>query len=347
MMALLHRALLAQNLRYQLAIQTQYAGMGMVRNFSAAKPDMALIKELRAASGAPIKDVKAALEEGGWDMDAAFAALRKKGLAAAAKKGDRTTLEGLVGLAEGGNRAAMVEVNCETDFVARNDKFQSLLGLVAQAALDADPSAVDPTTSELSADGIAAVKVPSGMSINEAVADVAGTMRENMQFRRAFLLHTTGVVGSYLHTSPSPGLGRIGAMVALEAADGSSLDGEGGEKVRDLGKKLAMHVVAAKPQFLDRHSVTPEALEAEKKMLTEQAAATGKPANIIEKMVMGRMGKYYEEFCLLDQKYVMDDGKSISAVVKEMGKEVGKELKLTKYVRIGVGEGKTGGEEAE
>mmetsp|Transcript_41820 Transcript_41820/g.108259 ORF Transcript_41820/g.108259 Transcript_41820/m.108259 type:complete len:354 (-) Transcript_41820:147-1208(-) len=343
---LLHRFMSAhrQQLRGLWLLQQQQAAHGAIRHL-ASKPDvMALVKELRARSGAPIKDVKAALEEGGWDMEAAFAALRKKGLAAAAKKGDRTTLEGLVALAEGAGRGALVEVNCETDFVARNDTFQSLLGNVAQAALTADATAVDAATCEILPVGVEAVRLPNGQTVGEAVAEVAGTVRENVQFRRALLVESNGALGTYLHSSPAPGLGRIAAMVSLEAADGSALEGAVAAAAGDLARKLAMHVVAAKPAFLDRGTVSSEALEAETAVLSEQAAASGKPPAIVEKMVLGRLSKFYEEVCLLDQKFVMDDSKTISKVVKEAGVKLGVELRLTKYVRVGVGEGKTASE---
>ena len=316
-----------------------------VRCLSAAgKPDLAMIKELRERSGAPVKDVKAALEEGGWDMDLAFQALRKKGLAAAAKKGGRAAEEGLVGIASGPGASALVEINCETDFVARNEKFQSLLTAAAQAVLASeDVSLADSVTHELPAEVASTLKVESGPTISEAVAEVGGTVRENVQFCRAFKLQTDcGVISSYLHTSPAAGLGRIGAMVVLEAADGSPLEGDTADKVQELGKKLAMHVTAVKPLFLDRDSVSPEALEAEKKLLTEQAAASGKPANIIEKMVTGRLSKFYEEFCLVDQKFVMDDSMKVSALLKAAGKDIGKELKLVSFLRAQVGERSSG-----
>ena len=318
---------------------------------ASAKPkaDMAKIKELRERSGAPVKDVKAALEVGGWDMDQAFAELRKKGLAAAAKKGGRAAEEGLVGIAAGPHAVSLVEINCETDFVARNEKFQSLVGAVAESALSAphaDAAAGASSQFRLSEETLAGLKVgPSGIPLSEAVAEVGGTVRENVQFCRAFRIQqsasTGGVISTYLHTSPAPGLGRIGAIVAIEASSPSDLGApEVRKTIEDIGKKIAMHVVAAKPQFLDRRSVTAEALEAEKKLLTEQAAASGKPPAIVEKMVMGRMNKYYEEFCLAEQKFVMDDSMTVSKVLQAVGKDLGlkEPLKLTGYIRAEVGE---------
>lgn len=218
---------------------------------------------------------------------------------------------------------------------------------MAQAALSADISAVDSLSCEVAPDGVAGLSLASGQTVGDAVAEVAGTVRENVQFRRAFLLETSGALGTYLHTSPAPGLGRIGALVALEAADGSPLGADAAAAAAELGRKLAMHVVAAKPTFLDRAGVAPEALEAEKAVLTEQAASSGKPPAIVEKMVAGRLGKFYEEVCLLEQKFVMDDSKTVGKVVAEAGKELGVDLKLTKYVRVAVGEGKNEPAEAE
>lgn len=265
--------------------------------------------------------------------------LRQKGLAAAAKKGGRAAEEGLVGVAESRRAVSLVEINCETDFVARNDKFCRLMGNVAQSVLAADAASIDPHTHQLLPHAAEALKISSGENMLDAVAEVAGTVRENVQFRRAFRLETQGgVLVSYLHTSPAPGLGRIGAVLALEAEDGSTLEGEAAEKVASLGKKIAMHIAAVRPLFLDRSSVSKDVLEVEKKLLTEQAAASGKPPAIIEKMVMGRLSKYYEEFCLMEQKFVMDDSLKVAAVVKQAGIELGKSLKVAGYVRAEVGE---------
>ncbi|KAK9808957.1 hypothetical protein WJX72_007019 [[Myrmecia] bisecta] len=300
---------------------------------------MALIRDLREKSGAPISDVKAALVEAQWSIDNAFQALRKKGLAAATKKASRHAAEGLVGIAKGDGAAAVVEINSETDFVARNDQFRHLVGSVAAAALRAEAALPSGNIGELDIESLAAAPTTSGSSVGDAVSDVAGTVRENIKLRRAHRLSCPdGVIASYLHTSPAPGLGRMGALVALQDAQGP-IGAEKATRVEELGTKLAMHAVAVKPLFLSRASVSKEALEAEKDVLREQAAKTGKPANIIEKMLQGRLNKYYEENCFLEQKFVMDDSKKVQAVVKELGQELDLDLQLSGFVRLQCGEG--------
>jgi elongation factor Ts len=283
-----------------------------------------LVKELREKTGAGMMDCKKALGETAGDIEAAIDWLRKKGLAAAAKKAGRVAAEGLVGVATAGPKGVVVEVNAETDFVARNEQFQAFVAAVGQAALAAGTDVE--TLKKAACPG-------AGKSVEEQLTALIATVGENMNLRRAAGLEVSqGVVASYMHASAAPGLGKIGVLVALESAGDQA-------KLAELGKQIAMHVAAANPLFLDSSSVDPAALDRERAVLSEQAAASGKPANVIEKMVEGRVRKYYEEVCLLEQVFVIDQESKIAKVVETLGKQLGTPVKLTGFVRLALGEG--------
>ncbi|HLO77045.1 MAG TPA: translation elongation factor Ts [Magnetospirillum sp.] len=284
----------------------------------------ALVKELREKTGAGMMDCKKALAEVAGDIEAAIDWLRKKGLAAAAKKAGRVAAEGLVAVAAGGTKGVAVEVNAETDFVARNDQFQGFVSTFAQVSLEKGDDV----------EVLKAAEFPgAGKSVQEQLTALIATIGENMNIRRAVRLEVSqGVVATYVHSAIAPGLGKIGVLVALESAGDTA-------KLEALGKQIAMHVAAANPLFLDSASVDQSALEREKTVLTEQALASGKPANVVEKMVEGRIRKYYEEVCLLDQVFVIDQETKISKVVENAAKDVGAPVKLTGFARYALGEG--------
>ncbi|KAL4434430.1 hypothetical protein ABPG75_000871 [Micractinium tetrahymenae] len=310
-----------------------------LRGYAVPSNQLQLIKELRERTGAPMTDVKTALQAANWDLDAAVAELRKKGLAAASKKAFRHAAEGLVGLAKGDGAAAVVEINSETDFVARNDQFRSLVGCAAAAALGV--AALRPgSSSELAEDALAAAAMPDGSgSLADAVVGVAGSVRENVKLRRGFRLEAPGgVIGTYLHGSVAPGLARIAGLVALQSGSGA-LAGDAAAQAQELAQKLAMQVVGATPKYLDRSAVPAEALEAESRVLREQALKSGKPEKIVDKIVAGRLDKYYGEVCLLEQAYIMDGDLQVRDVLKQSGKQLGADLKITGFVRVQVGEG--------
>lgn len=283
-----------------------------------------MIKELRESTGAGMLDCKKALEEANGDMDAAIDWLRKKGLSKAAKKSGRTTAEGLVAVAANTNetRAVVVEVNSETDFVARNELFQNFVRDVSQVA------AKDATLVE-----DLAQKQMNGKTIAENLTDMIAGIGENMTLRRmAHLEVSKGLIATYVHNAVQPALGKIGVLVALES-DAPA------DKLRELGKKLAMHVAAAKPEALDIASVDASSLERERNVLSDQARASGKPEEMIQKMVDGRIRKFYEEVVLNEQTFIMDGETKISKVVEAAAKEAGAPIKLAGFVRFGLGEG--------
>ncbi len=282
-----------------------------------------LVKELRDKTGAGMMDCKKALGETNGDLEAAVDWLRTKGLAAAAKKAGRVASEGLIGVAASGTKGVVVELNSETDFVSRNDKFQEFVRSVTQVALG---------NSEIEALQNAAYP-GTGRTVAEETTHQIATIGENMNLRRvAGLSVSQGVVASYVHAATAPGLGKIGVLVALESA------GDQG-KLEALGKQIAMHVAAASPLFLDTASVDNAALDRERAVLTEQAAASGKPANVVEKMVEGRIRKYYEEVVLLEQVFVIDQENKVGKVVEQAAKDVGAAVALTGFVRYALGEG--------
>lgn len=284
----------------------------------------ALVKELREKTGAGMMDCKKALAETSGDLEGAIDWLRKKGLAAAAKKAGRVAAEGLVAVAGAGTAAAVVEVNAETDFVARNDKFQDFAKGVAEVALTVDGEI----------DALKAANYPgTERNVEEQVTHMIATIGENMALRRSAALKVgKGVVASYVHSAIQPGLGKIGVLVALES------EGDAG-RLEEVGKQIAMHVAAANPQYLNREAVDTSALDRERDVLSEQARASGKPEDIIAKMVEGRLRKYYEEVCLLEQVYVIDGESKVNKVVEALAKEVGKPVALTGFVRFALGEG--------
>ncbi len=283
-----------------------------------------LVKELREKTGAGMMDCKRALGETAGDLEGAVDWLRKKGLAAAAKKAGRVASEGLVGAATRGKVGALVEINSETDFVARNDIFQHFVRTVTEAALGAGD--------EL--ERLKATSFPgSGRNIGDELTHMIATIGENMALRRARRLEVkNGVVVSYVHGSLAPGLGKIGVLVALEST------GDHG-KLAAVGRALAMHVAAANPQFLDVASVDKAVLERERDVLREQARASGKADAILEKMVEGRLRKFYEDVVLLEQTYVRDQESRVKQVVDAAAKEVGASVRVTGFVRFALGEG--------
>ena len=288
-----------------------------------AEISAALVKELREKTGAGMMDCKKALSETGGDLENAFDWLRKKGLAAAAKKAGRVAAEGLIGLAVEGTRGALVEVNTETDFVARNEQFQSFVREVTKLALGVD-----------SLDALAGATYPGeGKTVAEKLTQLIATVGENMTLRRmARLSVSRGAVAGYVHNAQGPGLGRIGVLVAIESAGDAA-------KLAALGKQLAMHVAAASPQALDIKSIDPAAVERERAVLTEQARASGRPEEIIAKMVEGRLRKFYEEVVLLEQTYVIDNESKVKAAVAAASKEAGAAIEIVGFSRLAVGEG--------
>ena len=282
------------------------------------------VKNLREKTGAGMMDAKKALEAANGDIEAAVDALRAKGLATAAKKSSRTAAEGLVGVAVSGTKGVAVEVNSETDFVAKNDKFQDFVRKVTEVALAEGSSDVE---------ALKGVSYPDGGTVSDKLTDNVATIGENQQIRR--LKHVSvneGVVVPYMHNAQAPNLGKIGVLVALEStADKAALEA--------LGKQLAMHIAAAFPQALDADGLDSEVIERERKIAAEKAAESGKPAEVQAKMVEGAIGKFAKENALLSQVFVMDNKTPISEVVAKAGKDAGAAIVLKDYVRFQLGEG--------
>jgi elongation factor Ts len=278
----------------------------------------ALVKDLREKTGAGMMDCKRALIETTGDVEAAVDWLRTRGLAAAAKKSGRVAAEGLVGVVSAPARAAMVEVNAETDFVARNQTFQAYVEAVAKIALQVGEDL----------DAIKAAPFPgSGRTVADELTHMVATIGENMNIRRARVLSVTGcVVATYVHNTLKPGLGKIGVLVAVEGTGEMAA-------LETLGRQVGMHIAASTPEAIDIDGVDPAALEREKAVLTEQARASGRPDNIIEKMVEGRIRKFYEEVVLLEQVWVHDGESRVKAVLAKAG------VKLTGFARFKLGEG--------
>ena len=284
----------------------------------------ALVKELREKSGAGMMDCKRALEDSKGDLEAAFDGLRKKGLAAAAKKAGRVAAEGLIGVATAGKAGVVVEVNSETDFVARNELFQNFVREVAKLAVAADRDVEALKTASFAG---------NGKTVEGELTDLIGRIGENMMVRRVCRLSVAqGHVASYVHNSISPGLGKMGVLVVLES-------GASDEVLAPLGRQLAMHVAAANPQYLDTASVPGAALERERAVLRDQAATTGKSEDIVERMVEGRLRKFYEESVLLDQVFVIDGESRVGKVVDAESKAAGTPIKIAAFVRFSLGEG--------
>jgi len=283
----------------------------------------ALVKELREKSGAGMMDCKKALAETDGDMEAAIDWLRTKGLATAAKKSGRVASEGLVAFAVDGTKGAVIELNAETDFVARNTEFQEFASTLAGLALAAGDL-----------DALTAADYPdTGRNVAEELTHKIATIGENMSLRRMAAVSVgSGAVVSYMHNATAAGLGRIGVLVALES-------GAGADVLEQLGKQIAMHIAATAPASLSVDDLDKDMVQRERDVLIEQAKASGKPQEIAEKMVEGRMKKYYKEVVLLEQVSVIDGETQISDVVAKAGKDAGAEIALTGFVRFNLGEG--------
>tara|TARA_B100000676_G_scaffold149995_1_gene148224 strand:- start:3393 stop:4319 length:927 start_codon:yes stop_codon:yes gene_type:complete len=283
-----------------------------------------LVKELRDKTGAGMMDCKKALVETAGNLEEAVDFLRKNGLAAAAKKSGRVASEGLIGVATKDGIGALVEINAETDFVARNDDFQSFVLTVAGIMLDGVGNIEE------------AVDAPfpgTERSVGEQLTHNIATIGENMSMRRGETISVEqGCVVSYIHNALSAGLGKIGVLVALESTGNKT-------SLEQLGKQIAMHVAAARPEALSVESISAESVERERNVLIEQAKASGKPDNIIEKMVEGRLRKYYEEVALMEQTFVIDNETKISKVVEKAANDVGAPVFLTGFLRYELGEG--------
>ncbi len=283
----------------------------------------AQVKELRDLTGAGMMDCKAALAETNGDMEAAVDWLRKKGIAKADKKAGRTAAEGLIGVEPGLREAAIVEVNSETDFVARNDAFQQIVTNVAKVALAHDNT-----------EAVTNAKYPgSDKTVADAIKDAIGTIGENMAFRRSQKLSVEqGAVATYVHNSVADNLGKLGVLVAIETTGDAT-------KAAAFGRQVAMHVAATNPLALSVEELDPAAVEREKAIFSEQARASGKPENVIEKMIEGRLRKFYEEVVLLKQAFVINPDLTVEAALKAAEKEIGAPAKITAYVRFALGEG--------
>ncbi len=281
-----------------------------------------MVKELRESTGAGMMDCKAALTESNGEMQAAQDWLRKKGLAKAAKKAGRVAAEGLIGVQVVGTKGVVVEVNSETDFVARNDLFQGLVKMIADVALSAGTDV----------EKIKAAKVGS-ITVADAIADTIAKIGENMTLRRAASLSVKqGAVGSYVHSSVVDGLGKIGVLVALESSGKT-------DELVSLGRMVAMHVAASNPQAIEASGLDPAVVARERDVLADKFKAQGKPANVIEKIVEFGLKTFYKEVCLLEQVYVHDDKKNVAQALKEAEGKVGGPIKIAGFVRYALGEG--------
>lgn len=281
----------------------------------------AMVKELRDKTGAGMMDCKTALAETNGDVEAAVDWLRKKGLAKAAKKSGRVAAEGLVALAIEGTKGVVVEVNAETDFVARNDQFQALAANIARVGLTVGDDI----------EAIKAAAYPGGGTVADAIANAIATIGENMTLRRAAAVSVPqGVVASYIHNASGEGLGRIGVLVGLNSTGKA-------DELAALGRQIAMHIAAASPLALDPAGLDPATVEREKAILGEKHA--GKPANVIEKIVESGLKTYYKEVCLLDQAFIHDPSKTVAQALKEAEGKVGAPVSLTGFVRYSLGEG--------
>ncbi|GGG24216.1 translation elongation factor Ts [Chelatococcus composti] len=281
----------------------------------------AMVKELRDKTGAGMMDCKAALAETNGDVEAAVDWLRKKGLAKAAKKSGRVAAEGLVAVAIEGTKGVVVEVNAETDFVARNDQFQALAANIARVGLTVGDDV----------EAIKAAAYPGGGTVAEAIANAIATIGENMTLRRAASISVPqGVVASYIHNAAGENLGRIGVLVGLSSTGKT-------KELATLGRQIAMHIAAASPLALDPAGLDPATVEREKAILSEKHA--GKPANVIEKIVESGLKTYYKEVCLLDQAFIHDPSKTVAQVLKEAEGKAGAPVSLTGFVRYSLGEG--------
>lgn len=284
----------------------------------------AQVKELRDLTGAGMMDCKTALNETNGDMEAAVDWLRAKGISKADKKSGRTAAEGLIGVASGNAEAVVVEVNSETDFVARNSAFQEIVGNIAKVALGTDGSV----------EAVAGANYPdSAKTVADTIKDAIGTIGENMTLRRSAKLSVkAGAVATYVHNAVAENMGKIGVLVAIET-EGNA------EAAASFGRQVAMHVAATGPLALTEKDVDPAAVERERAIFTEQARQSGKPDNIVEKMVEGRIRKYYEEVVLLKQAFVINPDLTIEKALAEAEKEIGAKAEIAGFVRFALGEG--------
>ena len=281
-----------------------------------------MVRDLREKTGAGMMDCKAALEATAGDEEAAVDWLRKKGIAKAAKKADRVAADGLIGVAREGTKGVLVEVNSETDFVARNDLFQGLVKMIAQVALKVGANA----------DAIKAAKAGS-ITVTEAIADTVAKVGENMTLRRAAGLNVDkGVVASYVHNTVADGLGKIGVLVGLDSQGKA-------EELAELGRKIAMHVAAASPLAVDPAGLDPAVVAREQSVLADKFRAQGKPEAMIGKIVESGLKTFYKEVCLLDQPYIHDPAKSVAQAAKDAEGKAGAPIKITGFVRFALGEG--------
>ena len=282
------------------------------------------VKELRDATGVGMMDCKKALAETNGDIEAAVDWLRTRGLAKAAKKAGRVAAEGLVGIVVEGTRGAIVEVNSETDFVARNDQFQTIVGNIAKLALESGGDVH--VLSEMPYPG-------SGRSVSAELTDAIAKIGENMNLRRSAMVEVKdGVIGSYVHNAVKPGMGKLGILVGLESSGDKAV-------LAGLGKQLAMHIANTRPLSVSPEDIDPEVVARERAIFTEQAKESGKPAEIIEKMVEGRVRKFYEEATLLAQTFVIDGESKVGDVVKRAEKDAGAPITVTRFVCYALGEG--------
>ena len=289
-----------------------------------------LVRQLRERTGAGMMDCKKALNDTDGDIDAAVDWLRKKGLSQAAKKAGRTAAEGLVGVHAEGTKGAAVEVNCETDFVARNENFQAFVAELAKLAYD----------QEAETDALMQATFPStGRKVEDELTQQIAALGENMKISRAKVMKVSqGAVAAYVHNQLAPNQGKIGVLVALEA-------GAAPDKLEATAKQVAMHVAAVNPAAISQDQIDPQLVEREKQVLKDQARESGKPENIIEKMVEGRMRKFYEENALLDQTFVVDGESRVGDMLDKLGKDLGTEIEVTGMVRYQLGETQTDGDE--
>jgi elongation factor Ts len=281
-----------------------------------------MVKELRDKTGAGMMDCKAALGETKGDLEQAVDWLRKKGLAKAANKAGRVAADGLIGVAVTASKGVLVEVNSETDFVARNDFFQGLVRMIADVAL----------TAGTNVDDILKAKIGS-KTVADAIAESIAKIGENMTLRRAASLAVgTGIIASYAHASVAEGLGKIGVLVALESTGKK-------DELAAIGRNIAMHVAASNPQAIDPSGLDPDLVRREKEVLGDKAKAQGKPANVIDKIIESGLKTFYKEVCLLDQPYVREPDKSVAQALKEAEGKAGAPIKVTGFVRFALGEG--------
>lgn len=283
----------------------------------------ALVKQLRDATGAGMMDCKKALTETDGDLEAAIDWLRAKGISKAEKKSGRTAAEGLIGVASNGGEAVIVEINSETDFVARNDAFQKIVGDVSKVALSTDGTV----------EAVAGAQYPGvSKSVADTITDAIATIGENMSLRRSAKMSANGAVASYVHNAVATDMGKLGVLVAIETTGDATA-------AAAIGRQIAMHVAATNPMALDTDDLDPAAIERERAVFSEQARESGKPENIIEKMVEGRLRKFYEEVCLVKQAFVINPDLTVEAALKEAEKEIGAPAKIAGFNRFALGEG--------